>query len=214
MTRARDVSRLITTPASAYTVYDEVVVSSASPSSSTPIWVDTTTSSAPIIKTYSNNSWLGVRLIDLNAVTVNYLVVAGGAGGTGGDSGGGGGGGAGGAGNNGGSTTGGSGGVGITTNISGSSLSYGGGGGGGKSGSASSGGGAGNGSSGTANTGGGGGGNATGTSPGNGGSGIVIIRFPDTYSLSVGAGLTSSNSTANGFKTFIFTSGTGTVTFS
>jgi hypothetical protein len=81
MTRARDVSRLITTPPSAYTGYDEVVVSSASPSFSTPIWVDVTTASAPAIKTYSNNRWLGIKLYDLDIVPVDYLVIAGGGGG-------------------------------------------------------------------------------------------------------------------------------------
>jgi hypothetical protein len=72
-----------------------------------------------------------------------------------------------------------------------------------------------NGFAGTANTGGGGGG-GTGLSGagGAGGSGIVIIKFPDTYSLSVGAGLTSTNATSGGFKTYTFTAGTGTVTFS
>ena len=69
MTRARDVSRLITTPTSAYTAYDEVVISSASPSSSTPIWVDITTASAPAIKTFSSQKWYGVKLQDLDAIT-------------------------------------------------------------------------------------------------------------------------------------------------
>jgi hypothetical protein len=92
MTRARDVSRLITTPASAYIEYDEVVVSSASPSSSTPIWIDTTTASAPAIKTYALDKWVGTRLTDLDLISADYLVIGGG-GGAGSQSGGGGGGG-------------------------------------------------------------------------------------------------------------------------
>lgn len=43
-----------------------VFVGSASPSSSTKIWVDTTTASAPLIKTYSNNLWRGARLFNLD----------------------------------------------------------------------------------------------------------------------------------------------------
>ena len=339
MTRARDVSRLITTPASAYTAYDEVVVSSASPSSSTPIWVDIATASAPAIKTFSNNKWYGVNLQDLDVITIDYLVVAGGgagrigAGGAGGvrssvnetggggaleesvsilpnslpvaytvtigaggtantqssgnnsvfgaitsigggyghvadvggeggsgggggaaqgdpirvggvptsgqgfsggacaaavastTSNGGGGGGAGAIGSNGVSGLGGAGGNGITTLISGTAVVYGGGGGGGggtTGGGAAGTGGGGAGSkfttagSGTTNTGGGGGGSGYNGAHygGAGGSGVVIIKFPSTYTLSVGAGLTSTNTTSGGYKTYVFTAGTGTVTFS
>ena len=72
-----------------------------------------------------------------------------------------------------------------------------------------------NGENGTANTGGGGGaGERLGTVTGQGGSGVVIIKYPDTISITVGAGLTSSTSTSGGYSTTIFTSGTDTVTFS
>ena len=62
------------------------------------------------------------------------------------------------------------------------------------------------------NTGGGGTGNQTA-----GGSGIVIIRYPNIYSVSIGAGLTSGGeqSTQGGaYKYIAFTAGTGTITFS
>jgi len=64
-----------------------------------------------------------------------------------------------------------------------------------------------------ANTGTGGGGGSS-TSAGSGGSGIVILKFPDTYTLSVGVGLTYSQSTASGYTTAIFTAGTDTISFS
>ncbi len=41
-----------------------------------------------------------------------------------------------------------------------------------------------------------------------------LLKFPDSYSLSVGGGLTSSNTSSGGFKIYTFTAGTGTVTFS
>jgi hypothetical protein len=74
------------------------------------------------------------------------------------------------------------------------------------------------GSAGTVNTGGGGGGggnspNATGAA---GGSGIVIIKYPDTYTATFSAGVTQSTSTSGGFKvsTITATSTTSeTVTF-
>ena len=99
-----------------------------------------------------------------------------------------GGGGAGGAGSNATSNGQGNGGVGVSSSISGSSVSYAGGGGGGAAitaGTASAGGGAGglgnsNGTAGTANTGGGGGGggsNSNTTTGGNGGSGIIVVRY-------------------------------------
>jgi hypothetical protein len=71
MTRARDVSRLVTTPASAYIEYDEVVVSSISPSSSIPIWIDNATASAPKIRTFSDNRWLGITLENLDIFSVD-----------------------------------------------------------------------------------------------------------------------------------------------
>tara|TARA_B110000444_G_scaffold202693_1_gene195019 strand:+ start:209 stop:1330 length:1122 start_codon:yes stop_codon:yes gene_type:complete len=69
---------------------------------------------------------------------------------------------------------------------------------------------------GTANTGGGGGaGSHTSAAAGkNGGSGIVILKYPDTYSSTKTGSLISSVSTAvSGYKIETFTSGTGTITF-
>ena len=64
---------------------------------------------------------------------------------------------------------------------------------------------------GTANTGSGGGANDN--YGANGGSGLVIIKFPDTKTITVGVGLTSSSVTSGGFKTVTFTAGTGIVSF-
>tara|TARA_A100001037_G_scaffold305199_1_gene344416 strand:- start:147 stop:1190 length:1044 start_codon:yes stop_codon:yes gene_type:complete len=103
--------------------------------------------------------------------------------------------------------------------VSGSNVYFG-GGGGGSIGSNSTGspgdgglggGGDGNGSgtvaAGTANTGGGG---------GSGGSGVVIIKFPDTYTMGGGTGLTihTPSSPPSGFTLKVFTAGTGTISFS
>jgi hypothetical protein len=49
---------------------------------------------------------------------------------------------------------------------------------------------------------------------GNGGSGIVILKYPDTFAISAGAGLTSSTTTSGGYNITTFTAGTGTVSFS
>jgi hypothetical protein len=76
---------------------------------------------------------------------------------------------------------------------------------------------------GSANTGGGGGGGGRfSVDAGNGGSGIVIIRYPDSFDnlTSIGAGLAMSAESpsagspkvSGGFKIYIFTGGTGTVT--
>ena len=140
----------------------------------------------------------------------------------------GGGGGASAVGANGSSNNGGNGGAGVATSISGSSVTYAGGGGGAGSSSNGSGGAGGgadavsstNGNSGTANTGGGAGGIYNGDSSdrygGNGGSGIVVLRYPNTYTLSQ-SGLTTSNiNTAIGGtsdKYTTITAGTGTVSF-
>jgi altronate dehydratase len=53
-------------------------------------------------------------------------------------------------------------------------------------------------------------------SGGNGGSGIVIIKYPDTLTISnPGGGLTSSTpAAAGGFKVTTFTAGTGNVQWS
>ena len=70
------------------------------------------------------------------------------------------------------------------------------------------------GSSGAANTGGGGGGGDAAGGGYSGGSGVVIIKFPDNYSLTVSAGLTYSDTTIGVYKIYTFTAGTGTVSFS
>jgi hypothetical protein len=49
---------------------------------------------------------------------------------------------------------------------------------------------------------------------GNGGSGVVIIKYPDTLTATIGGGLTSSTATAGGFKVTTFTAGTDTISFS
>jgi hypothetical protein len=73
---------------------------------------------------------------------------------------------------------------------------------------------------GTANRGGGGGGGSatsqtTGPGGANGGSGIVIVKYPDTFTISnPGGGLTiSTPAAAGGFKTSTITAGTGNVQF-
>lgn len=144
-------------------------------------------------------------------------------------------------GNNGGSTPNSQGGAGLTSSITGISLTYAGGGGAGNStytagggggagstgvsggtGGGAGGGGAGgtssgafNGTAGLPNTGGGGGGGREAAS-GNGGSGIVIIKIPSVYAVTVSAGLTFTNNTTavEGSRILSFTAGTGTVTFS
>jgi hypothetical protein len=127
------------------------------------------------------------------------------------------------------------GGAGKADSITGSSITYAGGGGGssyygasGSQGAGGSGGGgagasnySGSGVNGTVNLGGGGGGSAeSGTSPpatagANGGSGIVIVKYPDTFTVSnSGGGLTFSTASAGGFKVTSFTAGTGNISFS
>ena len=73
-----------------------------------------------------------------------------------------------------------------------------------------------NGVAGTANTGGGGGGNGQSGNPGAGGSGVVIIKYPDTYTITVGAGLVVHTPTSppTGYTLKVFTGGTGTISFS
>jgi hypothetical protein len=164
-------------------------------------------------------------------LAVTSPVIQGYAGGTGGSdaatwSSGGGGGGASAAGSNGVNGQGGNGGNGLAVSITGSSVTYAGGGGGSAynthtAGSGGTGGG-GNGSnsyatatSGTVNTGGGGGASYTdSTSSGDGGSGVVILRYPSSRTITVGAGLTSSTSTDGSDKVTTFTAGTGTISFS
>ena len=70
---------------------------------------------------------------------------------------------------------------------------------------------------GAARTGGGGSGKRSDLFPNanvSGGSGVVILRYPATSNLNVGAGLTSSTTTVNTEKVTVFTAGTGTVSFS
>jgi len=72
---------------------------------------------------------------------------------------------------------------------------------------------------GTINTGGGGGGGGGqdgvgGTSGAAGGSGIVIIKYPDGYTITIGAGLTGTTPSASGgFKVTTITAGTGNVSW-
>ena len=123
---------------------------------------------------------------------------------------GGGGGGAGEAGNTDGN---GHGGDGKSSSITGVATTYA-GGGGAAAGSGTStlpggtGGGGDEGDAGTANTGGGGGARNT------GGSGIVIVRYPNTFTITVGAGLTSSTATDGSDKVTTFTAGTDSISFS
>jgi hypothetical protein len=48
----------------------------------------------------------------------------------------------------------------------------------------------------------------------NGNSGVVILKFPETYNLEIGAGLTASTSIVGTNKITTFTAGTGTVRWS
>lgn len=127
-------------------------------------------------------------------------------------------------------TTGGNGGNGVSSQITSLTITRAGGGGGGgwgplsRSGGSggSGGGGAGSSSSGvagtagTANTGGGGGGSNADGAPragGAGGSGIVILRYPASYTIGGGSGLTFSTTTVGSNKVTTFTAGTGNIAF-
>jgi hypothetical protein len=127
----------------------------------------------------------------------------------------------------------GNGGSGASNNITGSSVTYGGGGGGSiygvrcGSGSRGSGGAGGGGAgastyqgisavSGTANLGGGGGGanHASTANGGSGGSGVIILRYPDTKTITFGAGVTGTESSASGgYKRATITAGSGNVSW-
>jgi hypothetical protein len=49
---------------------------------------------------------------------------------------------------------------------------------------------------------------------GNGGSGIVFIKYPDTVTITIGAGLTgTTGAPSGGFKTTTITAGTGNVSW-
>jgi hypothetical protein len=126
-----------------------------------------------------------------------------------------------------GTSAGGAGGAGRASSITGTSVTRGGGGGGSSSGGGGAGsGGAGGGgqgggnnsegTNGTANTGGGAGGsmsNNTTFQGAYGGSGVVILRYPNTYTITIGAGLTGSTSTTGSDKVTTITAGTGNVSF-
>ncbi len=112
------------------------------------------------------------------------------------------------------------GGVGLSNSITGAAIFYAGGGGGGGSSTANNkaggnGGGGAAGVAGTANTGGGGGGKAYSTVAGPGaagGSGVVIIRYPDTYADAVSTTGSVNYNNVGGFKIYTFTS-PGSITF-
>jgi hypothetical protein len=80
MTRARDVSRLVTTPSSAYDEFEEVFVGSASPTNK-KIWINTSTASAPTINAIVNSTWFGSSIYNVNSLLVDFLVIGGGGGG-------------------------------------------------------------------------------------------------------------------------------------
>jgi hypothetical protein len=117
------------------------------------------------------------------------------------------------------------GGNGVASSVTGSSIYYAGGGAGRQPvGGGTPPGGLGGGGTGTSGVGGNGvanrGGGAAGgyysanAAGGNGGSGIIILKYPYYYTISVGAGLTSTTSTIGLFKITQLTSGTGTVSWS
>jgi hypothetical protein len=69
---------------------------------------------------------------------------------------------------------------------------------------------------GTVNTGGGGGGGAnsgTGANGGAGGSGVVILRYANIYTITIGAGLTGTTATDGSQKVTTITAGTGNVSW-
>ena len=138
---------------------------------------------------------------------------------------GGGGGGAGASGSNSVSGAGGNGGTGLSSSITGSSVTYAGGGGGSSQNAAGTGGSGGGasgvypGNSGSTNTGGGGGScrdetqyTGTGQPGGAGGSGIVIIRYADTFAPAVGTTGSPTYTTPTGYRVYKFTS-SGSITF-
>ena len=97
-----------------------------------------------------------------------------------------------------------SGGAGLASSITGSSVTRALGGAQGKQGNT--------GTSGGSNTGTGGRGTG-GTTAGAGGSGIVILRYPSKYTITVAGGHTSTTTTVGTDKVTTFTGGTGNVSF-
>jgi len=117
-----------------------------------------------------------------------------------------------------------SGGNGLASTITGSSVTRAGGAGGGAgnvtTGGAGGSGGGGNGGgtggnavAGTTNTGGGGGGGQKDFAGAAGGSGIVILRYSNAYTITLGAGLTGSTSTTGSDKVTTITAGSGNVSW-
>jgi hypothetical protein len=48
----------------------------------------------------------------------------------------------------------------------------------------------------------------------NGGSGVVILRYANTYTITIGAGLTGSTTTVSSNKVTTITAGSGNVSWS
>jgi hypothetical protein len=122
------------------------------------------------------------------------------------------------------SNGGGNGGTGTSNSITGSALFYAGGGGGGSSTGSYSGGAGGSsvggdgtifatGGNATANRGGGGGGAGTPYVGGNGGSGIVVLKYPNTKTITIPGTLTATTTTVSTDKVTTFTAGTGNIQF-
>jgi hypothetical protein len=103
------------------------------------------------------------------------------------------------------------GGIGVASTITGSSVTRASGGSGGRTSGASAGGGGACGFAGTTNTGGGGGGDSDTALAGAGGSGVVVIRYPSTFVITGGAGLTFSTAAVGANHVTTFTAGTGTI---
>jgi hypothetical protein len=116
----------------------------------------------------------------------------------------------------------GNGGVGVSSSITGSAVTRAGGGGGGQpypSGTGGTGGAGGGGdglgnagTAGTVNTGGGGGGARIEYTGGTGGSGVVILRYPDTFGLAASTTGSPTVATTGGYRIYTFTA-TGSITF-